>query len=255
VRLGRTPTTVVGVMPERYAFPMSQSLWVPLRVRALDYPAGQGPALRLFGRLAPGVTLEEAQAELTTWGQRAAADFPRTHRHLRPRVIPYAKSFTLVGGMSVGELLLLIRSSYVFFVMLLVLICGNVALLMFARAATRDAELTVRNALGASRGRLGVRLLVGAFELDRGRPLPFWFHGSLSPSTPRDGGQLPGGGVPLRAHRARPGTSAGRGHVARRVLRASADDRAGAGAAAARRAPSRQADGPRIVRGGAAAVG
>ena len=204
VRLGRTPTTVVGVMPEGYAFPVAQSLWVPLRVSALDYPSGQGPALQLFGRLAPGVTLEEAQAELTTLGRRAAADFPSAHRHLRPRVMPYAQSVLVVATSN----LWMVLSSNVFFVMLLVLVCGNVALLMFARAATREAELVVRNALGASRGRIvaqlfaealvlggaaalvglgaagvGLRWFLAIIALDRGRRFPFWIHGSLSPAT------------------------------------------------------------------------
>ncbi|GLC26979.1 ABC transporter permease [Roseisolibacter agri] len=203
VRLGRTPTTVVGVMPEGFAFPVAQSLWVPLRLSPLDYPRGAGPAITIFGRLARGATLDEAQAELTTWGRRAAADFPGTHRHLRPRVMPYAQSVALVDGSA----LLVTKSSYVFFVMLVVLICGNVALLMFARAATREGEIAVRNSLGATRRRivaqlfaealvlggvaaavglgaagLGVRLLVRAFEAHSGR-LPFWFHAGLSPWT------------------------------------------------------------------------
>ena len=204
VRLGRTPTTVVGVMPEGFAFPVAQSLWVPLRLSPLDHPRGAGPALTVFGRLAPGATLEEAQAELTAWGRRAAADFPTTHRHLRPRVMPYARSVALVEGSE----LLATRASYAFFVMLVVLICGNVALLLFARAATREGELAIRSALGASRGRivaqlvaealvlggvaaavglgaagLGVRLLVGAIEAHWGERLPFWFHAGLSPWT------------------------------------------------------------------------
>ncbi|MBV9880612.1 MAG: ABC transporter permease [Gemmatirosa sp.] len=204
VRLGRTPTTVVGVMPEGFAFPVAQSLWVPLRLNPVEYPRGGGPGLTLFGRLAPDVTLEAAQAELTTWGRRAAADFPSTYRHLRPRVLPYAQSVALIDGSE----LFVTRMSYGFFVMLVVLICGNVALLMFARAATREGELVVRNALGASRGRivaqlfaealvlggvaaagglgvagLGVRLLVRAVETSSGQRLPFWFHAGLSPWT------------------------------------------------------------------------
>jgi hypothetical protein len=140
---------------------------------------------------------------LTTWGRRAAADFPSTHQHLRPRVMPYAQSVALVDGAE----LFVTRASYGFFIMLVVLICGNVALLMFARAATREGELVIRNALGASRGRivaqlfaealvlggvaaaaglgvagLGVRLLVRAFEAHSGQRLPFWFHADLSPS-------------------------------------------------------------------------
>jgi len=204
VQLGRTPTTVVGVMPESFAFPVAQSLWIPLRLSSLDFPRGEGPALRLFGRLAPGASLAQAQAELTSWGRRAAADFPATHQYLRPRVMPYAESVALVEGSE----LFAARSSYAFFLMLVVLVCGNVALLVFARAATRERELVVRHALGASRARIiaqlfaealvlcgiaaavglglagfGVRLLVGAIETNMGQRLPFWFHADLSPWT------------------------------------------------------------------------
>jgi putative ABC transport system permease protein len=204
VQLGRTPTTVVGVMPESFAFPVAQSLWVPLRLSPLDYPRGNGPALRLFARLALGASLAEAQAELTTSGRRAAADFPATHQHLRPRVMPYAESVALIEGSE----LFAARSSYAFFLMLVVLVCGNVALLVFARAATRERELLVRYALGASRARIiaqlfaealvlcgiaaavglglasfGVRLLVRAIETNMGQRLPFWFHADLSPWT------------------------------------------------------------------------
>lgn len=93
-------------------------------------------------------------------------------------------------------------------VMLLVLVCGNVALMMFARAATREGEIAVRNALGASRGRIVLQLFVEAVvlasvaaaaglsavrfllrwwlavhEIDAGGRLPFWFNDGLAPAT------------------------------------------------------------------------
>ncbi len=204
VRLGSEEATVVGVMPEGFAFPVSHDLWVPFRLNALSYERGQGPAIRVVGRLAPGATRKEAQAELTTLGRRAAADFPETHEHLRPQVLPYANSILDVSG----EVPLALFSVNLFLVMLLVLVCGNVALLMFARAATRESEIVVRNALGASRGRIigqlfaealvlgGVAVLLGlaaaGFALqwwlgvsaaEAGGRLPFWFSANLSPAT------------------------------------------------------------------------
>jgi putative ABC transport system permease protein len=206
VRLGSAQATVVGVMPEGFAFPIAQSLWVPLRLNPLDYERGQGPGIRVFGRLAPGATLAEAQAELAALGRRAAADFPATHRHLRPQVMPYAQSILNLGGTES----LLLGSTNLFLVMFLVLVCGNVALLLFARAATREGEIVVRSALGASRGRIvtqlfaealvlagvaaavgiaaagsGLRWLFGIVQgtMLNGARLPFWFHPSLSPTT------------------------------------------------------------------------
>jgi putative ABC transport system permease protein len=206
VKIGGRPTTIVGVMPAGYAFPINHNLWVPLQLNPLEYARREGPGISVFGRLAESASLEDARAELATLGKRASADFRDTHEHLRPRVIAYPKSiFDFTGAQS-----LLISSSNLVLVMLLMLICGNVALLMFARAATREAEIIVRGALGASRGRIVVQLFVEALvlgllaaalglsaaglgmrwamttivaELAEGFKLPFWFDARLSPAT------------------------------------------------------------------------
>ena len=211
--LGRTlslsgeASSVVGVMPAGFAFPVAHSVWVPLRLSGLDVAPREGPPVRVFGRLAPGVSLREAQAELTALGLRAAADSPGTHEHLHPQVMKYAQSILAIPDVyKLG-----LASSNLFVVMLLVLVCGNVALLMFARAATREREIVVRNALGASRSRivmqlfaealvlgaLGATLGLGAVQyglrlvrtvveaevLEGGGQLPFWVGDGLSPRT------------------------------------------------------------------------
>jgi len=204
VQLGDEYATVVGVMREGFAFPVSHELWTPLRTDVLDQAPRSGPAITIFGLLAPGVTLETAQAELTTLGRRAAIGLPATHEHLQPRVAPYAQMFSHRSGEELGILF----SIYGFAIMLLVLVCGNVALLLFARAATRESELVVRSALGASRSRIvaqmfaealvlgGVAAVVGLgaaqfvlrgwgvnfLEVNLGR-LPFWYDLRLSPAT------------------------------------------------------------------------
>ena len=205
VQLGNEYATVVGVMREGFAFPVSHELWVPLRTDILDQAPRSGPAITVFGVLAPGATLDTAQAELTTLGRRAAIELPATHEHLQPRVSPYAKLF--FSGPS-GDELGVFFSIYLFAVMLLVLVCGNVALLLFARAATRESDLVMRSALGASRSRIvaqmfaealvlgGVAAAVGLvaadfalrnwglefLEVNLGR-LPFWYDLRLSPAT------------------------------------------------------------------------
>jgi predicted permease len=211
VRLGRVPTTVVGVMPEGFRFPVTHDLWIPMLSNSLAYEPRKGPGMRAFGRLAPGATLLEAQAELTALGDAIAAEFPATHEHLRPQVLPYPRSIVDIGGsLSTFATSALFLSSNLPLVLFLVLVCGNVALLMFARAVAREGELVVRSALGASRGRIVIQLFTEALvlaaaaavvglatvsyglreafrmiegEVLEGAQLPFWFHPNLSPLT------------------------------------------------------------------------
>ncbi|HUQ84359.1 MAG TPA: ABC transporter permease [Gemmatimonadaceae bacterium] len=206
IRLARSPVTIVGVMPERYAFPVAQSFWVPLRLDVSGYGRRAGPDIRVFARLSPGSSMSDARAELTALGRRASVDFRATHEHLRPRIMPFAKSIVnITGWRSAG-----VMSVNLPLLMLLTLICGNVALLMFARAATRESEIIVRTALGAGRGRIvmqlftealvlggvaavagltaasaGLRWVLGVVvsEFQNGKPLPFWFQDTLSPTT------------------------------------------------------------------------
>ena len=204
VQLGDAYATVVGVMPKGFAFPVAHDAWTPLRTDLLDQEPREGPGISVFGRLAPGRTLEAAQAELTALGRRAAIQFPATHQHLQPRVLPYTQPFP---EMSSGDLAMSLAIP-LFAITLLVLVCGNVALLLFARAATRENELIVRSALGASRGRIIVQLFAEALvlggvaaaigltathlaldrwglaflEMNMGR-LPFWYDPHLSPAT------------------------------------------------------------------------
>ena len=205
VRLGREPTSIVGVMPPGFAFPVAQSLWTPLRADA-HVQRRQGPQVNVFARLAPGATLAEARAELAAIGRRAAGDSPETHAQLRPQVLPYARSILDLAGWQA----LATAAVNLPVLLLLVLVCANVALLMFARAATREEELAVRSALGASRTRIvtqlfaealvlggiaaavgltaagaGMRWVIGVVEAEilHGQRLPFWFRPGLSMPT------------------------------------------------------------------------
>jgi putative ABC transport system permease protein len=205
VMLGEVLTTIVGVMPGGLAFPSAHEAWVPLPLNDARVAPRTGPGLMVWGRLKPGVSLTQAGAEMAAIGAQAAANWPATHAHLRPEVKPYAAA----AGMQMGPLeRMLIGSVNMAVGVLILIISGNVALLMFARAATRESEILVRTALGASRGRViaqffsealvlsaiaavvglsiaraGIGWGIGAFTLaaNDGQPLPFWFSQPLPP--------------------------------------------------------------------------
>jgi len=206
VRLGAEQATVVGVMPEGFEWPSAHSAWTPLRLNPLDYARGESPGIGVVGRLAPTAGMAKAHAELSAIAARNAADYPESHATLRPEIIRYGKIEFPVTGVTFG---LFYSLGVAAFIALMALVCGNVALLLFARTAAREGEIVVRSALGASRGRIISQLLAEALVLgalatvlglwgaDRGVTLVvetlretgdsqlfgFWTGGGLSPST------------------------------------------------------------------------
>ena len=155
MKIGGVPHIVVGVMPERFAFPINYNMWLPLRLDPHIEPR-QGPVLYAFGRLAPGATLEEARAEVAAVGERTAKQHPKTHERIRPRLMPFAQSWFELDS---PETVLVQRAAQVAVTLLLMVICVNIAILVYARTATRQAEIAVRSALGASRSRIVAQLV------------------------------------------------------------------------------------------------
>lgn len=162
VRLAETPHTIVGVMPEGFAFPVFHGAWVPLRLAEFASDPGAGPPLVVFGRIADGSSLEQARAELTAVGERVAAAFPQSHRTVRPHVARYAQAFM---GIDTPEMQFTARSVQFGAAVLLFIIAVNVSILVYARTATRFGEITVRTALGATRSRVVMQLFVEALVL------------------------------------------------------------------------------------------
>jgi predicted permease len=207
IRLDGTPYTIVGVMPEGFAFPVNHQYWIPLRANPTAIPRGGGPELFVFGRLAPGATMASAQVELSVIGERAAAAFPQTNATLKPRVLGYTRPILDIQDMGFGEWVM----GQLTVSLLLVIVALNVAILLYARTATRRGEIAVRTALGASRARIVSQLFVEAFvlalvpaclglalaqyaldslnrlmflDLDLvGGPAPFWLEHGPQPST------------------------------------------------------------------------
>jgi predicted permease len=195
VRLGEIIHTVVGVMPEGFAFPVNHRYWIPLRSDPYGYlkPAPEGV---VFARLAPGVSLDGAQAELTTVGLLPPATAP-PRGDARPRIVPYTFAFT--DDVERGELAW--RQRIILFLVSLLLVppCLNIAILIYARTVTRQEEFAARFALGASRGRIVVQLCVevlvlssaaGAAALVLTRPILTQI-GEIIRRFPELGGSLP----------------------------------------------------------------
>jgi putative ABC transport system permease protein len=161
VQIDNAFATVVGVMPEGFKFPVAHEAWMPMRIAAYERAPRTGPSVTVFGRLRDGATIAAAQTELTTIGKRMASELRSTHEHLQPQIGPYADMY-----MNPNESdRLLIRSFNIIAMLLVVLLSSNVALLLFARAATRESEIIVRSALGASRNRIVAQLFAEALVL------------------------------------------------------------------------------------------
>jgi predicted permease len=158
VQLGRTRATVVGVMPEGFTFPVNHQGWMPLPLRPSGYAPLEGGAIRIFGRLAPGATQRHVSAELASQEQRAAAASPQTHQHLRTDVDAY-------GGETGDTSLITNALTHLPILIVLIIACTTVGTLVYARTATREAEIAVRSALGASRRRIVAQLFVESLVL------------------------------------------------------------------------------------------
>ena len=163
VRVGGVQHTVVGVMPDGFLFPIRHQLWLPLRNDPSPGP-GRVEGVRVLGRLANGVSPQQAQAELGGLRLSLLPHLTARRDRLLPEVVPFGMSFIGLPREGLDSMPTFVLFRLIAWALLLVA-SGNVAMLVFARTATRFREMAVRTALGASRARIVFQVFVEALVL------------------------------------------------------------------------------------------
>jgi predicted permease len=158
VRVNGLPATIVGVMPDGFRFPNDEDFWMPLVPNErLESRANRD--LQLFGLRKPGVSIDAARADFAMISAGIAAKFPDTNKDLGALVRTFHETY---NGDQIRVVFLAMLGAVGF---VLLIACANVANMMLGRAIVRSRELSVRAALGASRGQLVRQLLVESVVL------------------------------------------------------------------------------------------
>jgi predicted permease len=162
VRINGKPATIIGVMPEGFAFPTNEELWIPLFSEFPPKPRGDPTAVNpaMLGVLKTGVSIDQANAEFSGIAKRLAETYPASNKQFSAaQVQPFIVQF--VGT----QLKFILYTMLAFCVGVLFIACANVMNMQFARATLRAKELVIRSSLGANRMRLVRQMLTESLLL------------------------------------------------------------------------------------------
>lgn len=175
VQVNGAAATIVGVMPDRFDFPIRKELWLPLlhtpelQERTLAGAFKDPGGYLAFGRLRRGVTVEQARAELEGINHRLEELYPETNRGVRPSVDNHSQFFVGADGA------VIYRTVWAAAWLLLLSACANLANLALARTIGRSRELSIRLALGSGRWRIARQILIESLLLAAvGGALGWW---------------------------------------------------------------------------------
>src|SRR5437667_1185940 len=180
VRINGKAATIIGVMPPNFKFPFSEQLWVSLYNEFPPIPRGQlviganNAAPAVMGRLKPGVSIDQVNAEFVGLARRLAQDNPKTNSTLTSASVqPLLNAFT---GAQLRQTVWAMLAAVI---LVLLIACVNVMNMQFGRAALRAKELAIRGALGATRWRivrqmLTESLVVAVFGASAGVIIAYW---------------------------------------------------------------------------------
>ena len=155
--LNGTPTTLVGVMPKRFT-KLGADVWMARSISLAD-PQFKNAFWRFQAKLKPGVTLQQAQADIDIIARRLANIYPNNYpKNFSVQIISWVDSL-------VGEFRTTLYTIAAAVGLLLLIACGNVANMLLARATARQKEMAIRSSLGAGRGRLVRQMLIESLLL------------------------------------------------------------------------------------------
>jgi ABC-type antimicrobial peptide transport system permease subunit len=147
VRINGKPATIIGVMPQGFAFPTNEQLWLPLYSEFPPLPRKDPRAINpaVIGLIKHGVSLDQANAEFTAIAKRMAAAYPETNKQFNTGQVQ-----RLIDAFTPRPLRGTLLTMLGFCVGVLLIACVNVMNMQFARATLRAKELAVRSSLGAT---------------------------------------------------------------------------------------------------------